>query len=171
VKKHNLGVRLPLYLYILENVDEQTQTIKGWRDKTMAFLLEMPQSTLEEHRRRLGSDGYISSHQGIHGITIRLLPLPDLEEANPNMWLYWMGNNQYDKIGVSANIEERFKGIQQGLPFEIYIMEAVLLPTRIALEKEEEIHKELDRYRLRGEWFAFDYRGIIQAAQLFSACS
>jgi len=56
------------------------------------------------------------------------------------------------KIGYSTDIEKRIKTLQTGYPDVLGIL--YLIPGDMA--DEEELHKELAYYRMRGEWFKPD---------------
>ena len=59
--RDKLGIRVWLYLYILDNTDWETGKIYEWRDKDAADELGMPWRTLQQQRQQLAEDGYISS--------------------------------------------------------------------------------------------------------------
>lgn len=59
--RDKLGIRIWLYLYILDQTDWETGKIFEWRDKDAAFALQMPWRTLQQQRQQLAEDGYISS--------------------------------------------------------------------------------------------------------------
>jgi len=58
-----LGIRIWLYIYILDNADWDTGEIREWRDKDAADELQMPWRTLQRQRQQLENDGYISCLQ------------------------------------------------------------------------------------------------------------
>ena len=55
-----LGIRIWLYLYILDNTDWEIGQIREWRDKDAADEMEMPMRTLTQQRQKLIDDGYIT---------------------------------------------------------------------------------------------------------------
>lgn len=61
--RNNLGIRIWLYLYILDQADWETGKIFEWRDKEAAEDLQMPWRTLQQQRQKLAEDGYISNIQ------------------------------------------------------------------------------------------------------------
>jgi len=62
----NLGVRIWLYLHILDRADWETGRVLEWRDTDEAIDLDMPVNTLRKQRAKLEEDGYISSVRGQH---------------------------------------------------------------------------------------------------------
>ena len=59
-----LGIRVWLYLEILDQVNWDTGRIEEWKDKDVAEDIEMPWRTLQDQRQQLEKDGYITCHQG-----------------------------------------------------------------------------------------------------------
>ena len=83
-----LGVRIWLYLHILDRADWETGKVLEWRDADEASDLEMPIKTLRNQRAKLEEDGYISCVRGQHHqvITIHRWINPrkyDGKELNP----------------------------------------------------------------------------------------
>ena len=58
-----LGIRIWLYIYILDNADWDTGEIREWRDKDAADEMQMPWRTLQRQRQQLENDGYITCLQ------------------------------------------------------------------------------------------------------------
>jgi hypothetical protein len=58
-----LGVRIWLYLHILDRANWEDGIVYEWIDKHEAEDLEMPWRTLQDQRRQLEEDGYITCHQ------------------------------------------------------------------------------------------------------------
>ena len=61
--RERLGIRVWLYIYILDNADWEAGEIREWRDKDAADELQMPWRTLQQQRQQLETDGYISCLQ------------------------------------------------------------------------------------------------------------
>lgn len=59
-----LGVRIWLYLHILDRADWETGKVLEWVDENEAEVLEMPVKTLRHQRRQLEEDGYITAKKG-----------------------------------------------------------------------------------------------------------
>jgi hypothetical protein len=57
--REKMGIRLWLYLYILDLADWGSGAIEGWTDGMASEDLGMPVDTIREQRRQLASDGYI----------------------------------------------------------------------------------------------------------------
>lgn len=67
-----LGIRIWLYLYMLDNVDWETGTIPNWTDKAAAKELQMSIRTLTTQRQELEDAGYISCIQKVRSQTITI---------------------------------------------------------------------------------------------------
>lgn len=61
--RERLGIRIWLYLYILDQADWDEGKIFEWRDKEAAEDLQMPWRTLQQQRQQLAEDEYISTVQ------------------------------------------------------------------------------------------------------------
>jgi len=72
-----LGVRIWLYLYILDNTDWGTGKMIEWRDADAADALQMPQRTVRDQRVKLEEDGYIQCQQGLHKQIITVMNWTD----------------------------------------------------------------------------------------------
>src|SRR3990167_5024336 len=70
--RDRIGIRIWLYLHILDYTDWDTGTIIGWKDAEHAELLEMPHRTLQEQRQRLAEDGYISCARAFQSLTVTI---------------------------------------------------------------------------------------------------
>ena len=72
-----LGIRIWLYLYILDNTDWETGKMLEWRDSDAADSLRMPQRTIRDQRVKLEEDGYIQCQQGLHKQIITVMNWTD----------------------------------------------------------------------------------------------
>lgn len=70
--------------------------------------------------------------------------------------IYILKSDNYYKIGVAADVDRRVKGLQTGNPHTIECIFSRLVPEAYTVEKH--IHKELEVYKVKGEWFKFDDR-------------
>ena len=61
--RDKLGIRIWLYIYILDQTDWETGKIFEWRDKEAAEDLQMNWRTLQQQRQQLAEDDYISCIQ------------------------------------------------------------------------------------------------------------
>ena len=58
------------------------------------------------------------------------------------------------KIGVAINVERRLDELQTGNPNELVVMYKIPMNSRShAYYTESRLHKQLNRYHIRGEWF------------------
>jgi hypothetical protein len=62
--RDKLGIRVWLYLYILDQADWDTGKVLEWRDADTADELDMPPRTIRQQRQQLDDDGYITCEQG-----------------------------------------------------------------------------------------------------------
>lgn len=61
--RETLGVRVWLYMYMIDRANWETGTIYGWKDKDEADDFGMPWRTLQQQRQQLERDGYITCEQ------------------------------------------------------------------------------------------------------------
>lgn len=67
-----MGVRVWLYLFILDSADWETGIVYGWKDKDAADDMGMSARTLQDQRQHLENEGYISCKQVLHGQDITI---------------------------------------------------------------------------------------------------
>lgn len=68
-----MGIRIWLYIYMVDNPDWPTGVIEGWKDRFAADDLGLPEATVRDQRARLVTDGYITCKQTQHGLRITIL--------------------------------------------------------------------------------------------------
>jgi hypothetical protein len=69
------------------------------------------------------------------------------------------------KIGITRNLSQRLRAVQNGCPTPITSVMSVILPNRCQAERaEKEMHGLLEPYHLNGEWFAFDMSNLTHKA-------
>jgi hypothetical protein len=60
----------------------------------------------------------------------------------------------FTKIGVTGDLAGRLRGLYTGSPFEYFKHSLMPFPDRAsAMTAEASIHRSLDGYRMKGEWF------------------
>lgn len=69
-------------------------------------------------------------------------------------FVYFIRCGRHIKIGRAANVAKRLSAIQQGLPDEAAILHYIITNDAACLEMC--FHRMFERFRSRGEWFAFD---------------
>jgi hypothetical protein len=74
------------------------------------------------------------------------------DPATPRSFLYFVqiSDDGPIKIGITVNIRERLKTLQQACPWPLRIIGLTLEPTLL----EATIHEALAEHRMLGEWFA-----------------
>ena len=71
--------------------------------------------------------------------------------------VYFLRCENYVKIGSSVNIEDRVRDLKTGNPFEIEILGAINDNGQAMCGPlETEIHRSLERFRHKNEWFHYD---------------
>lgn len=68
--RETLGVRVWLFMYMIDQVDWTTGMIDKWTDGNAAAALEMPKATVRTQRYGLQEDGYITSYQTFQALRI-----------------------------------------------------------------------------------------------------
>ena len=64
--RDRLGIRIWLYLYILDKADWETGKVLEWRDAAAADELDMHVRTIRQQRQKLDEDDYITCEQKYH---------------------------------------------------------------------------------------------------------
>ena len=171
--REKLGVRIWLYLYMLDVVDWETGTISGWIDKDHADKMQMPWKTLQRQRQQLETDRYIDCIQvGGRGLVIYVLNWTDprrydSEVINPSMGTQSVSRvrkNEYpghhkseypyiiDHIkdhkapdGAKLNNHQKrtVAALERGIKGHQSLMGEVTQHLRINLRERNKTHKEL----------------------------
>lgn len=68
-----MGIRVWLYLFIIDQADWETGTVLEWKDKDASDEMQMPLSTLRQQRQELEDLGYISCLQCGYKQTITIM--------------------------------------------------------------------------------------------------
>ena len=71
--------------------------------------------------------------------------------------VYLIECNGLYKIGISADVNKRVKGLQTGSPHLVTCV-AYYTTAQPAITVEKKLHKLFDKYRMIGEWFDFEGR-------------
>ena len=87
---------------------------------------------------------------------------------NEIVWLYAIGCEQGPiKVGISADPHGRVLSIQTCCPFPIKLIYVRQCGTRAeGVQHEESIQECYAEYRLRGEWFNFDFHMAAEAIDM-----
>ena len=105
--RNKLGIRIWLYMYILDQADWETGKIFEWRDKEAAEDLQMPWRTLQQQRQQLDEDGYISCVQSGNKQIITIN-----NWTNPREYSGEIYNNA--KGGTQSSVHPKPKGTNEG---------------------------------------------------------
>ena len=68
--------------------------------------------------------------------------------------IYFITDGDVYKIGVSEHPKERLKQLQTANPNELWV--AFEFPTEFGQQHETTLHRFLNRYHKRGEWFVLE---------------
>jgi hypothetical protein len=66
-------------------------------------------------------------------------------------WVYFIQAGEFVKIGVAKDVQQRLTFMQIGCPYDMVLLKA--MECLDPYHDEEMIHAELEKYRVRGEWF------------------
>ncbi len=88
------------------------------------------------------------------------------KNSKPKLYILSCGNNYY-KIGITNNVEQRVAQLQVGNPL-LLLLEYVR-PIQNPAKIEKTLHKALNKYHVRGEWFSFTEEEIISVVKLIEA--
>ena len=71
------------------------------------------------------------------------------------MYLYviYDTTSNHCKIGFSATPEKRLKSLQTGNSTDLVLYHTAKVPDDRAKAFEKQMHKEINHYKIRGEWF------------------
>lgn len=75
------------------------------------------------------------------------------------------GCEKWYKIGRAADIRSRLSGHQTSLPFPVTLVATIECNPREAVKLEQTLHKALERFWVRGEW----YKGTSEVEQTFKS--
>jgi hypothetical protein len=74
------------------------------------------------------------------------------------MYLYVIHDtsNNHCKIGFSAEPEKRLRTLQTGNSTSLVLYHTVVVPDTRVKAFEKQMHKEINHYKVRGEWFKIE---------------
>jgi hypothetical protein len=78
-----IGVRIWLFMYLIDNADWGTGRVDGFKDGDAAKELEMPKATIRKWRNGLQDAGYITSKPGFQCQNITIHKWRNPREVNP----------------------------------------------------------------------------------------
>jgi len=70
------------------------------------------------------------------------------------MFIYVIGTDDKQKIGISGDVHQRLRTLQTGNPEKLVIHHTIEVPSSRSRLIERMIHKEFSYLRLKGEWFS-----------------
>lgn len=82
-------------------------------------------------------------------------------------YVYFVRCNEFVKIGIAKDPNARMAFMQTGNPYELELLR--VFKSTSPAQDEEMIHLELDKYRVRGEWFKLPDKliNLIRNKELF----
>ncbi len=79
------------------------------------------------------------------------------------VYLIRCGETDYYKIGVSDNPVERLANLQSANPIELHLIATCGFDSKLAaIRAEQDSHRNLAKYNVRGEWFEFKPKTVSQ---------
>jgi len=84
-----------------------------------------------------------------NGGAIEFKPLP--KPTKGYVYLLHLVGFDFYKIGVSRHVPTRVKQLNTLVPFDIHTLKVINIENYRDIEKQ--MHKSLDKYRYKGEWF------------------
>jgi hypothetical protein len=130
--------------------------------KEVAFLMQLSQGSVANNEQAFGLVPIRRVSNRVmydRKITIELLKKEGFLEGDgeaPRMpaseFVYLIGCNEFVKIGKAEDVRSRLASIQQCNPHKIKLLAA--FESADALSDEASLHKRLELFRVRGEWFA-----------------
>jgi len=111
-----MGIRVWLYLYIIDQADWETGCVLEWKDKNAADELQMPMSTLRQQRQELEELGYITCIQQGYSQKILIMKWIDPRSYGGEELNKPEGN---DEGKVESNNKGNNKGTEKSVPLHI----------------------------------------------------
>ena len=75
----------------------------------------------------------------------------------PIVYMIYTPDFEFIKIGLSKNIKSRMRNIQSGCPFLLTLhTAATFLSYKNAAAYEKKMHRRLEEFRVRGEWYSLE---------------
>jgi hypothetical protein len=109
-----LGIRVWLYLYMLDIVDWETGKIIEWKDKSASDELQLDLNTLREQRKKLEDDKYISCKQKYHRMEISIINWTNPREYSGEVYNEMVVENN-DHVVVNGLNDGSNDGLNDGL--------------------------------------------------------
>jgi hypothetical protein len=106
--RRNLGIAIYLYLYIVDKVNWDSGIIYEWTDEAASDELEMPLSTLRDHRRKLEDELYINTTQKSRCLEIAVRNWTNPREYSGQVY------NEGDEITKPLETEGYTEGYTEG---------------------------------------------------------
>jgi Meiotically up-regulated gene 113 len=73
------------------------------------------------------------------------------DRKHQSVYIFQCSQTGVVKIGISCNVSKRLSAIQTGYPFLLTVVRTI--ETEEPRKMEQKLHKALDDFRLKGEWF------------------
>lgn len=89
-----------------------------------------------------------------------------MEENNRYVYMMYMPQFKYYKIGFSNDPEKRFKAIETSIPFKLKLV--FTMKDERSSSIESNMHYKYDKYRIKGEWFQLGYEHALECLFLIA---
>jgi hypothetical protein len=123
-------------------MDETANELRVSRRWLQDFLKSAPPCWLEAGRKKLFDERAIAEIRR----AIDVMPVFDKMQT-----LYFVGFDEYVKIGIAADVSVRLRTLQTACPKSLIVYATV----RGSVREEQALHCDFARYRLQGEWFTY----------------
>ena len=111
--REKMGVRIWLYIYMLDIVNWETGIIENWKDAEQAELFGMEYRTLQAQRQQLKIDGYITCEQNFQGQRITIH-----DWVNPREYSGQIYNTKADGYMSDVTIDDHHTRNRVPIPTE-----------------------------------------------------
>lgn len=81
------------------------------------------------------------------------------------------GTSDFYKVGISRDVIKRLSGMQTDCPYELILIKFQIYPGNIACEEEMVLHRALEQYHIRREWFQLNSQTLKELFQEFTNLS
>ena len=114
-QRERLGIRIWLYMHILDRADWDTGKVFDWRDKLEAEDFGMQWRTLQQQRQQLENDGFISCFQSGDHQVITIHNWTNPREYGGDIYNpYGGGTENRVPLNVEGTIEGTYEGTREG---------------------------------------------------------
>lgn len=78
------------------------------------------------------------------------------------LYVYVVRCNNYFKIGVAYNLDQRLNSLQNGNPYELELVAATQMDKEVAKAIELKLHEALADRKIMREWFELETQELVE---------